>query len=366
MKALAPVSILVLALAGTGCAGARGDGMATPGLPAEDAALAGAVDAFATERAARDEFAGVVLLARQGRPFLHAAYGLADRERRKANTTTTRFNVASLGKMFTAVAIAQLVQEGKLNFDDPVGRHLPDLRNAPLRERVTIHHLLTHTSGIPDMPESLFDDPPSELAGYLPFLETAELEFEAGSQRSYSNSGFVVAGLVLEAVTGERYPTRIERRIFAPAGMEGAGFDPETPTPAAAAYGKGTDGEGAGRPVRTNESRHLGGPHGGASATAEDLLRFFAALWGGELVDASVATTLTTPRQGAAAAYGFGVLDFARDRLVGHSGGDAGVSADAYHYPRHGYTIVVLSNLEPPSSHDVARHARKLLEPRFE
>jgi CubicO group peptidase (beta-lactamase class C family) len=108
------------------------------------------------------------------------------------------------------------------------------------------------------------------------------------------------------------------------------------------------------------------GPHGGQFCTASDLARFFRALRSGRLISRASAEMLTTPRRGAGSAYGFGVISFALDRLVGHSGGDAGASADAYTYWKSGYTIVVLSNFSPPASHQVAGVARALLEPHFE
>lgn len=326
----------------------------------EDAELARGVGAFVEAKAASDDFAGVVLLAHDGRPFFSGAYGFSDRERRLPNTVTTRFNVASLGKMFTAVAIAQLVEAGNLSYDVPVGRYLPELPNAEIREKVTLHHLLTHTSGVPDLPEEIFANPPAQLSGYLPFLRTARLDFQPGEKRSYSNSGFVIAGLVIETITGESYRERIRRKIFVPAQMRSTSFDPEG---VSSSYEKD---EATKVPVRTRVNEHHGGPHGGSYSTALDLMRFFEALRDGKLISAPTATTMTSPRNGVASAYGFGVLDLGSDRLVGHSGGDVGVSADAYHYWRSGYTVVVLSNLGAPASHQVAGHARKLLETRFQ
>lgn len=333
-----------------------------PSLQPRDVELARSTAAFAAERATAGEFSGVVLIAREGRPLLHEAFGLADREDGRPNTTTTPFNIASLGKMFTGVAVAQLVEQGKLRYDGKLGDYLA-VGNRAIEESVTLHHLLTHTSGIPDLPESLFDAPPQSLSGYLPFLSGVELEFEPGSKRSYSNSGFVLLGMVIEQVTGERFPDRIEDAIFRPAGMSGAGFDPERAGSVVAALPYRQDEAGGWE--LASSSRHHGGPHGGAYATAADLMEFFESLRRGELLGRSAALTVTTPQQGAAA-YGFGSLELGGERLFGHSGGDAGASADAYHYWTSGYSIVVLSNLGPPAAHRVAQYARRELERRFE
>lgn len=261
--------------------------------------------------ATKQPFSGAVIVARNGRPV--AAF---------SNTKQTQFNIASLGKMFTSVAIARLVEQGKVDFEAPAQRYVPSFPHA----NVTVQHLLTHTSGLPDLPDALFYAPPSALNGYLPFLAETKLEFEPGSKRAYSNSGFVLLGLVIESASGQTYDRFVQKHVFAPARMKGV---------------KG------------------GLPHGGHFATAGDLLRFFTALRNGRLLRAE--TTRRVTENG----YGFGTIVFDDgDRLVGHSGGDKGVSADAYTYWRSGYTIVVLSNMGPPASHDVARALRKLIEPR--
>ena len=251
----------------------------------------------ANKLASSATFSGELLLARNGRVLLHKTHG----------TPAPTYDIASLGKMFTGVAIAQLVQKGLVAYDAPVARYVPGFPHAA----VTIEHLLTHRSGIPDLPEDLFRNPPARLDGYLPFLTTAKLELTPGEQRAYSNSGFVLLGLVIEKVTGKPY----------------------------------------GEYIRANVIKNIsgGGPHGGARSTAKELFRFLEQVRTGRLPMKS--------------GHGFGELAFDNgDRLVGHSGGDTGVSADAYTYLESGYTLVVLSNLGPPTSHDLARGIRKLIE----
>lgn len=257
-----------------------------------DAELAREADRLASQRA----FSGEVLLAKNGRAFHHETYG---------NPAKT-YDIASLGKMFTGVAIAQLAQKGLVAFDAPAARYVPGFPH----QDVTLHHLLTHTSGVPDLPEDLFRNPPPRLAGYLPFLAATKLDFTPGEKREYSNAGFVLLGLVIEAVTNTTYDDYIRKNVIA--NIAG------------------------------------GGPHGGAKTTAKELLRFLE--------------NVRTGRLPMKSGYGFGELEVGNDRLVGHSGGDTGVSADAYTYWTSGYTIVVLSNLGPPASHDVARGIRKRLE----
>lgn len=262
-------------------------------VSSRDAGLAREADRLASQPA----FSGEVLLAKNGRILHHKSYG----------TPAATYDIASLGKMFTGVAVAQLEQKGLLAYDAPVARYVPQFPH----ETVTVSHLLTHRSGIPDLPEDLFRNPPPRLAGYLPFLTAAKLEFTPGEKREYSNSGFVLLGLAIEAVTGTTYGEYIRENVIA--GISG------------------------------------GGPHGGARTTARELLRFLDDVRTGKLPMKS--------------GHGFGELAFDNgDRLVGHSGGDTGVSADAYTYLKSGYTIVVLSNRDAPASHDVARGIRKALE----
>lgn len=264
--------------------------------------LALSADAVASEQSKAGTFAGTVILARGGKTLLERTYA----------TDATIYDVASVGKMFTGVAMAQLAARGLVDLDAPVRRYVPEFPH----EAVTVRHLLSHRSGVPDLPEELFRNPPATLSGYVPFFTAATLEFAPGADRSYSNAGFVLAGIVIERVTGRAYRDYVRDEVFARARMGGVASP--------------------------------GLPHGGARMTARDLVRFFDALRAG-----------TLPMHSG---LGFGELAFDTDRLVGHSGGDTGVSADAYTYWNSGYTIVVLSNLDPPASHDVALAMRKLVE----
>jgi CubicO group peptidase (beta-lactamase class C family) len=327
-----------------------------------DAALAAAAQAVVATPAAEGRFTGVVVLAHGDDVLLAQAHGLADREAGRANTTATSFNVASLGKMFTGVAVARLVERGELDYDAPVGRYLDGFPNADIAAKVTIAQLLTHTSGVPDLPDALFAAPPARLDGYLPFFAQARLDFAPGTQRAYSNAGFVLLGLVLERVTGQPFEQVLRDDVFRPAGMTAAFSVQDTPT---AAIGYTRKAPGDPWTANTGAIAPRSGPHGGQLVSAPDLVRFFSALRGGRLLHERSLREMLADHAGEAGAYAFGTIDFATDRLVGHSGGDAGASADAYTYWNSGYTIVVLSNLDPPASHDIAKALRELLEPRF-
>ena len=353
--ALRPALVLAFALL-SGCA------TAPPPRDPADAALVVAADRIAAEQATAGRFSGVVVLARGDDVLLARAHGLADRATGRANTPATPFNVASLGKMFTGVAVARLVERGVLAYDAPVGRYLDRFPNADIAAKVTVAQLLTHTSGVPDLPDALFAAPPAGLDGYLPFFAQARLDFAPGSQRAYSNAGYVLLGLVLERVTGRPFEDVVRSEVFHPAGMTG-GFSTQDMPTAAIGYTRKNDADPW--TANTGAIAPRSGPHGGQLVSAPDLVRFFAALRGGQLLREASLREMLADHAGEAGAYTFGTIDFATDRLVGHSGGDAGASADAYTYWNSGYTIVVLSNLDPPASHDVAKALREQLEPRF-
>jgi D-alanyl-D-alanine carboxypeptidase len=275
----------------------------------DNLAIAAEIAKFAESKA----FSGVVLLAKDGRPFLHRAFG--------PNTTLdTKFNLASVNKLWTMAAIAQLAGEGKLAYDDKVGKHLPRYPNRDVREKVTIEQLLTHRSGLGEfLTAEYMKTQPVKLRDLLPFFAHDTLEFEPGTTRGYSNAGFVVLGLIIEKVTGRDYFDYIGDTILKPLGMTSTSF--------------------AGTPHNEFIPRH-GSPAGGAWTTAADMLKFAEWLRRRE-------PPRGIPRDGD---------------LMGHSGGIEGVSADVYMYPKLGYTVIVLSHQDAPASHDVARLARRLIE----
>src|SRR5262249_43644411 len=172
------------------------------------------------------EFSGVALIARDGKPFFHEAVGLADRSFSVPNRSDTRFNVGSIGKAFTQVAIAQLAAQGKLAFTDTIRRHLPEYPSAAA-DRITIQQLVTMTSGLGDVFADKYDAPPKArlrpLADYLPLSAGEPLLFEPGADRRYSNAGYVVLGLIVEKVSGESYYDYVRRHVFDPAGMTDTG-----------------------------------------------------------------------------------------------------------------------------------------------
>src|SRR5262245_46542713 len=176
-----------------------------------------ALAAWLRQRARAGKFSGAVLVAGDGTPVVKLAGGLADRTRKLANAVDTRFNIGSVGKMFTAVAIAQLVEAGKLSFEDPIGKYLSGFP-PEVAGKVTIGQLLTHTSGLGDVFMRWHPTAPSQLdvSDLMTRIVREPLQFEPGSRFAYSNSGFVMLGAVVEAVTGQDYYEYVRTHVFRP------------------------------------------------------------------------------------------------------------------------------------------------------
>jgi CubicO group peptidase (beta-lactamase class C family) len=301
-----------------------------------DTEIAAAIAAYAQELHDAGQFSGVILVAREGKTVLERAHGFADLEAKVRNTPDTAFNVGSINKQFTKVAIAQLERAGKLSLDDTIREHLPELR-IPGAERITIRQLLDHRSGLGDIFGPRYDAAPParlrELADFVPLFAGEPLGFEPGTSRRYSNAGYIVLGLIVERASGQTYRDHVARHIFGPAGMTRSGFwGVDEPV---AHRATGYTGRGAARV--SNRPSLPGRPSsaGGAYATARDLLRFVDAQSSGKLPSVGLASV---------------------------AGGAPGVNAAIL---REGpWTVIVLANLDPPSASALARGSMDLIRAR--
>ena len=269
------------------------------------------------------EFAGAVLIAQDGAPVYMNAYGLASRSPRLPNQTDTRFNLGSMDKMFTAVAIMQLVERGTLSLDGLISDYLPDYPNQEVAGKVTIHQLLVHTSGLGDCFEGDFFTTPKDqlktLEGYLPLFADDPLQFEPGAQFAYSNEGYIVLGLIIEKVTGQSYWDHVRENVFQPSGMSHAGaYELDTEVPNRAIGYTTQDGEGneTGRMADNTPLMPIKGTSaGGGYSTVEDLLNFSNALLGHRLLSPESTELLLAGkveiRERSQYAYGF------LDRTIG-------------------------------------------------
>ena len=333
--------------------------------------LGASLRACADRKAAADAFSGSILTAENGRVTWQASYGHADAERRIPNTLETRFNVASAGKMFTSVAIGQLVDSGRLRFSDPIARHLPGL--TPEVGAITIHQLLTHTSGLGDYlrPENRDAIRAARTAAdLLPVALADGVVFEPGTRQSYSNSGYVVLGAIIERLSGLSYREYLQRHIFGPAGMSRTSLDGDTPraTPMTRRRPGGEPADGRPRPAPLIGSAH-GSPAGGAVSTVGDLFRFMEALRTHRLVRAETTELMWQPHHVSKQSdsgtgrtsygYGFNRADVGGSRFVGHGGGMLGANAQIEMQPETGRLTIALSNYDPPVATELVQAARQ-------
>jgi CubicO group peptidase (beta-lactamase class C family) len=301
-----------------------------------------------------DLFSGAVLVARDEKVLFKSAYGLASRAWNVPNRTDTRFHLASVTKMFTAVAVAALVEQGKLAYTTKVGAVLPDYPNRRVRDEVTVHQLLSHTSGMKDRMEWMDTALRSPRIRTIPdFVKTfAEepLEVEPGTAFSYSNAGYILLGAMIEKVAGQDYYTFVRETVFKRAGMAASDFfelDASTPN-LAEGYADGPKG------TRVNNVLLLGVkgmPAGGAYASVEDMLRFSTALRSEKLVKRSTRDLMwkgvTVPgHEDGDYGYGCTLGSYNGAKIVGHGGGWSGVTNVFEMLPEHGATIVILSNYD--------------------
>ena len=302
--------------------------------------LGAKVDSIASDA----QFSGVVLIAQKGAPTLQRAYGMADREAGRRNDGGTAFNIGSINKMFTQIAIRQLVASGKLNVDSSLARAWPDYPNADVARRVTIQQIVDHRSGIQG---NIFAAPAGKkrsdvrsLQDYLPLFVDNALQFEPGTREEYSNAGYIVLGLLIERLSGESYYDYVRRHIYEPAGMTRTAHWTVDSLPPNTAIGYTRGGMNAPPTAPVVRNADLlpgrGSSAGGGYATADDLLRFLNALRGGKIPQG--------PYPGWAIAGGAPGLNAAIE---------ASLPGD--------YDIIVLANLDPPAAGQMARKIRALL-----
>jgi D-alanyl-D-alanine carboxypeptidase len=317
--------------------------------------------------AAEDRFSGAVAIAKNGAPIFREARGLADREAKIATTLDTRFRIGSMNKMFTAVAALQLVQAGKLALDKPIGKVLADYPNKQLASTVTLHHLLTHTGGTGDIFGPDFTAHRLELKAlqdYVKLYGKRDLDFAPGARWEYSNYGFVLAGVVIERVTGKTYYDQVEASVFAPAGMRSTASPIENggKPGRSVAYTRARPGAPWTSAANTLPVRATSA--GGGDSTVMDLVRFADALVKHRLLDAAHTELLTTGKidtpGGHKYAYGFNDDTGGGVRCFGHGGGAPGMNGELV-ICDSGYTIAVLANLDPPAASQLAEFIKARL-----
>jgi CubicO group peptidase (beta-lactamase class C family) len=330
-----------------------------PESPLTDEKISSFVDSYVKGLVAKDRFSGTVLVAKDGKPIYKGVFGEACKRYNVPNKLDTRFNLGSMNKMFTGVAIMQLVEQGKVKLDDPVGVYLPDLPRKEIAEKVTIDHLLSHRSGMQDYWEEMFDTTfwmIKTVDGLASLIFKDTLLFEPGTDFHYSNSGPIVLGMVIEKVTGQDYYDYVLEHICKPAGMINTDcYEVDRPEPNVAIGYTKVNYDGSidpGGKWRNNFFLHAvkGGPAGGGYSTVEDLLAFDIALRRNKLISKESFENMITPRSDRSSGSGYGYLFGNREvggqHIVGHGGGAPGINAVLDMYLESGYTVAVMANYD--------------------
>ena len=290
----------------------------------------------------RDLFSGTVLLARDGEPLFLESYGLANKDFNIPNTTDTKYNIGSINKTFTQVALGQLRDAGKLDFSKTLRTYLPDYP-SDVADKITLQQILQHASGLGDIFGPAYAAMPKDrlrrLSDYVPLFVDKPLEFAPGSSNRYSNAGYILLGLVIEKISGMSYDDYVKTKIFAPLGMnDTSAYDSDGIVPKRATnYTRGEDGT-----LRTNIHMRpgRGSSAGGGYSTVTDLLRFTRDAR--KVMSETSFNRMIGPNPG-----------------VGWAGGSPGVNGVVE--MGGGYTLIVLANYDPPAAEEVAKNVRQLL-----
>jgi CubicO group peptidase (beta-lactamase class C family) len=327
----------------------------TPTQPSRDIqALSADLDTMLQKITKAGVFSGSVLVAQNGQVILSKGYGFADREQKIPNTAQTKFCIASITKQFTAMAIMMLQEQGKLNVQDKICTYLTDCPEA--WKPITIHQLLTHTSGIPDTPVAFYIQ---EITSSLPLeqsiadAKTKPLDFQPGEKFSYDDRGYVLLGKIIEAVSGQAYEAFLQKNIFEPLQLSNTGFDLYQDD-LAVGYRDQVY-------IAPQFNMWVLSSAGALYSTVEDLYRWDQALYTDKLVPQHILDTLFTayvemPDSGGWG-YGYGwMIVPGQPRLITHYGGWSGFTSVIKRYPDDKATIIVLTNQEnvaPDSTGDL-------------
>jgi CubicO group peptidase (beta-lactamase class C family) len=333
------------------------------GPPPADLLPGGAYDQRLTAMAAKGQFSGTVLLAYQDRPVLARAFGWADKQKNVLNQNSTLFNLESVTKVFTGVAVAQIAAQGKINFYATLGSYL-DGFPAQIADTVTVHQLLTHTAGMSDYTRArafldglkTWNSAAETFNGIMGIIRTLPPAFTPGARYQYSNTGFYVLGAIVAQVSGQSYYDYMRQRVFAPAGMSRTDFytlpqmlaSRDIAHPYATRNGQQMD--------VAAEGGYIGGPDHGAYSSGPELLAFSRALRSGKLLTPAYTELMLSgkypvaqatgepPAQSISIGYGVENLIVNNQRVFGHPGGGPGANTDLNVYPGAGWDAAVLGN----------------------
>ncbi|WP_417445297.1 serine hydrolase domain-containing protein [Joostella sp.] len=300
-----------------------------------------------------DDFSGTVLVAHNDSIIEQRAYGLASIEFNVKNKIDTKFNIASITKLFTAVATLQLYEQGKLKLNSPIGEYLPDYPNKLVRDSVTVHQLLTHTSGLNNFyvadENKIKNLEYKTISDFMPLFVNDTLLSKPGTKYNYSATGMVVLGLIIEKVSGKNYYDYLRENIFKPA---------EMPNTTELEIDSIVNNKASGYTSMFGENKTLkkndyyltkASPGGFYYSTVNDLFNFSKALRNYKLLKKETTELMFEPKvkgYNTHMGYGIGVDQRYNQTILGHSGGWYGIHCELMDFMNDNYTVVILSNID--------------------
>lgn len=300
-----------------------------------------------------EDFSGTILVTHNDEKLQERSYGYSSIEYDVKNNIDTKFNIASITKMFTAVATLQLFEQGKLELEKPIGNYLPDYPNKLVRDSVTVHQLLTHTSGLNNFYISAEDKIKNldykEISDFLPLFVNDTLLSSPGTKYDYSGSGFVVLGLIIEKISGENYYNYIKKHILKPANMlQTSEFEIDSIVKNKASGYTSMFGENK---ILEKNDYYLtkASPAGFYYSTAEDLFNFSKALRNFKLLRKETTELMFDPKvngYNTQLGYGIDVDNRYNQTILGHSGGWYGIHCELMDFMDSNYTVIILSNID--------------------
>ncbi|MFW9806755.1 MAG: serine hydrolase domain-containing protein [Candidatus Thorarchaeota archaeon] len=310
----------------------------------------------------QDKFSGAVLVVKDDNVIFENAYGMAEKRFNVPNTVDTKFNIGSLNKIITKISILQLVQKGKLDLDDLVGKHLPEFREDIARN-VKIRHLISFTSGMGDYFGDKFDASLGKLrrlSDFVPFFIDEPLLSEPGEKWNYSNAGYVVLGLIIEAVSGMDYYEYVMENIYKPAGMTNSHhYEVDSITPLMATGYTRHMPDGTIHPTNRRTNAFVigsrGSSAGGGYSTVRDFHLFDRAIVEGKFLNSDLSKMVFKPLN----------ADPDKDPIAAVlAGGAPGLTALYIKFFKLGYTFIVFSNYDPEDIEPLAEEIRDLVNPK--
>ena len=314
-------------------------------------------DAYIRAQEEQGTFRGSVLVGIDGRIVFEKGYGYADEEWGAKNTPTTKFRIASLTKQFTGASILLLQERQLLQVQDPISKYVSGL--PPSWQSITLHQLLTHTSGIPNYAEmqrvdSILNRTGATMRELVEVAATKPLEFQPGTQLHYTNTGYALLGLVIEKVSGLSYAEFLQKNIFDPLGMKDSGYDVQStilPQRASGYMRKGNHIENA-----DFIDMSIPNASGSVYSTTEDMYRWneaIAKLLSAASMEAMFKIYSETLFQGQHYGYGVVLAERFGKNLYYHGGGVKGFETVLQRYPKEHVSIIVLENLDPTTPWDI-------------